>query len=326
MNTGKLKLSSKDILIEEAVSKAISIPGVRVDRSEFLTQVFSSRVPDIQQILDYGPVETGIPREELADIAHRLIVGRTTATSFAPVMSAVPGKSLMQTDYSVGRDGFFAEALRIAQELSYIYGAKDMWIDGQFDNEKVKNQLMIYCGVMLGVSGAASALRVLSPFIAKTAMKTTPLKIVKRIFGKSFIKKTLGAGIAKSAVPVVSGAVSGGINYAAMLPMAKKLMAALDKAAFDYSEEEFASDIAVIESMSDDEISDATDTAESTEKKNHLHNAVKKIPLPAVKIGRKRKPDSPDQFEQLKKYKELFDLGVISEDEFEQKKKELLSL
>ena len=333
MESEKLKLSSKDVLIEDAISKAISKPGVRVDRNEFLTRVFSSRVADIQKILDVGPVEAGIPREELADIAHKMIISQTGSSSIAPVKALIPGKTESEVMQVSESENFFASAMRIAQELSYIYGAKDMWVDGGFDNEKVKTQLMIYFGVMLGVSGAASAVRVITAALAKTAFKVSPVKILKRLFGKSFFKKALGSGIAKSAVtqavPLVSGAISGGINYAAVVPMAKKLLTALDEAAFDYTEEEFASDIAVIESMADEETPANTETTYTDGKKHLLAGKLKKLPAPKgiTGKGKKKKADGEnDSFEQVKKYKELLDLGIISEEEFEQKKKELLNL
>ena len=62
-------------------------------------------------------------------------------------------------------------ALRLAQELSYLYGAQDLWKDGEIDDDKVRSQLIMYCGVMFGVSGAVSGVRVLSAQIAKTTMK-----------------------------------------------------------------------------------------------------------------------------------------------------------
>ena len=58
---------------------------------------------------------------------------------------------------------FFGMALRLAQELSYLYGAHDLWQGGQVDDERVQNQLILYCGVMFGVSGAVSGVRVLCP-------------------------------------------------------------------------------------------------------------------------------------------------------------------
>lgn len=328
MKPGLLKSSSKEVLIEEAISKAINHQGVKVDREEFLSQVFSSRVADIQQVLDFGPVEAGIPREELADIAHKLIIDRTGSSSVAPIKSAIPGQHGAESVRLNDREVFFATALRIAQELSYIYGAKDMWVDGQFDNERVKNRLMIYCGVMFGVSGAASALRIITSKIANTAMKASPLRIIKGLFKKSFFRKALSSGIVKSAIPVVSGAVSGGINYAAMLPMAKNLLSALDEAAFDYTEDEFATDVAVLESLSDVDGQLPPEEIKAPEKKRFLPAVIKKTSSPEdkTKKGKKKKAGEEDSFEQMIKYKDLLDRGIISEEEFEHKKKELLNL
>ncbi len=47
---------------------------------------------------------------------------------------------------------FFGMSLRLAQELSYLFGAKDLWQDGEVDNDAVRGQLVLYCGVMFGVS------------------------------------------------------------------------------------------------------------------------------------------------------------------------------
>ena len=41
---------------------------------------------------------------------------------------------------------------------------------------------------------------------------------------------------------MVGGVVSGGLNFASMLPMAKRLAVSLDKANFDYTEDEIMAD------------------------------------------------------------------------------------
>ena len=62
---------------------------------------------------------------------------------------------------------FFGMSLRLAQELAYLYGAQDLWKDGQIDDELVRGQLILYCGVMFGVSGAAAGVRILSSQLAQ---------------------------------------------------------------------------------------------------------------------------------------------------------------
>lgn len=71
---------------------------------------------------------------------------------------------------------FFGMSLRLAQELSYLYGAEDLWNGNELDDSKVKTNLIMYCGVMFGASGAVTGVRVLSTQIAKTALKKNTAK------------------------------------------------------------------------------------------------------------------------------------------------------
>jgi hypothetical protein len=98
---------------------------------------------------------------------------------------------------------FFGMALRLAQELSYLYGADDLWQNGEVDDEKVKSQLLLYCGVMFGVSGAVSGVRVLSTQIAKTTLKQLPKKALTKTFWHPMVKqigKVLGIKVTKQSM------------------------------------------------------------------------------------------------------------------------------
>ena len=74
---------ASDIMLEEIISKAIQIPGVKVDRNKFLAEGFSSRVDLLEDIINNGPVEAGITREEINNIANKLIMKRTSQSSIA---------------------------------------------------------------------------------------------------------------------------------------------------------------------------------------------------------------------------------------------------
>ena len=56
------------------------------------------------------------------------------------------------------------------------------------DNDKVTNQLILYCGVMLGASGAAQAVRVMSSALAKQILKKLPQKALTKTFYYPIIK------------------------------------------------------------------------------------------------------------------------------------------
>lgn len=332
----------KEVHLEEIISTSIKIPGVKVDRNKLLAEFFASSELGIQHILDLGPVEAGVSREELQTIANKLIIKRTSQSSLASFVAGIPGGLAMAATIPADVAQFFGMALRLAQELSYLYGAKDLFVDGEVDDERVKNQLILYCGVMFGVSGAVSGVRVLTTQIAKTAGKKIPQKALTKTFWYPIIKKigkAVGVKITKSTIgnaaekviPVVGGVISGTLNFASMMPMAKRLLKTLDDAHFDYSEEEFNSDIEVIEQIANGEEVVVDEPSKIDEVKEKLSSGIKTVGGKASdlidKIGKKiEKSEKSDPVEEIKKFKELLDLGIISQEEFDEKKKELLGL
>lgn len=327
---------ASDIMLEEIISKAIQIPGVKVDRNKFLAECFSSKVNLLEKIINNGSVEAGITREEISNIANKLIMKRTSQSSIVSFAAGIPGGLAMAATIPADVLQFFGMSLRLAQELSYLYGADDLWKNGQVDDEKVKNQLILYCGVMFGVSGAVSGVRVLSTQVAKTALKKIPQKALTKTFwypmikkicsfvGYTLTKKTLASGVSK-VIPVIGGVISGTINFASMMPMARKLNDTLDKAIFDYSEEEFEKDI---ESLSNEngEVSEEEKQnfkEKFTEGFNKTKDSVSNL---FSKFGSNKDKNKNDPIEEIKKYKELLDSGIINQKEFDKKKKELLNL
>lgn len=323
---------AKQMMLEEIITKSIQIPGVKVNRKQFLAEQFASRADNLEEILDKGPIEAGIKREDIILISKKLILARTSQSSIASFVAGIPGGFAMAATIPADILQFFGMALRLAQELSYLYGAQDLWVDGKVDDEKVKNQLILYCGVMFGVSGAVSGVRVLSTQLSKTALKKIPqkaltktfwypiLKKIANIIGINLTKKTFAQGVSK-AVPVIGGFISGGINFASMMPMANRLNDTLDKATFDYSDEEFNKDIEII--MTPDEYEEGQEEKTSITKNisEGINNTTAGISNFISKIGKKNDP-----YEELKKLKELLDNNLITQEEYDQKKKQLLDL
>ncbi len=340
------------IALETIISNAVKLPGVRVNRSKFLAETFANENFDLQAVIDVGPVSAGVPQERIEKAAAKLIFIRTSQSSAASFVAGIPGGLAMAATIPADVAQFFGMALRLAQELSYLYGASDLWNADQIDDERVRNQLILYCGVMFGVSGAVSGVRVLSTQIAKTTLKKLPQKaltktfwypIVKQIgkaIGVKVTKTTVAQGISK-AVPIVGGVISGGLNYVSMMPMANRLNAALNKACFNYSEEEMAADIETIESIGED----VPESVQSS-KLSRFANAAKggiqegwlKASSCATSLLSKIKSDQPaketdnalisydEKIETLRKLKQLVDEGILSQDEFDAKKKEILAL
>lgn len=328
----------KEVALESVITTAVQIPGVKVDRRKFLSETFATEDVSIQEVLDLGPVAAQIPQERLSVLASKLILTRTSQSSLASFVAGIPGGWAMAATIPADVLQFFGMALRLAQEMSYLYGAQDLWQNGQVDDEKVKNQLLLYCGVMFGVSGAVSGVRVLSTQIAKTTLKKLPQKaltktfwypIVKQIgkaIGIKVTKSTVAQGVSK-AIPIIGGVISGGLNFASMMPMANRLQAALDSAAFGYTEEQLAQDIIEIENISE-EVS--AEPAETKDIKTKLAEGSKKT-MDSISGFFSKKKAAPaeaakdDVLETIKKLAELKDSGVLTQEEFDSKKAELLA-
>ena len=45
---------------------------------------------------------------------------------------------------------FYGYSLKLAQEISYIYGYHDLWNNQDELTEEAKNTLILYLGIMLG--------------------------------------------------------------------------------------------------------------------------------------------------------------------------------
>lgn len=325
----------KEYMLEEIIVKSVQIPFVKVDRTKFLAEIFASKYSNLDELIEKGPVGYGLSKEELDEISKKLILKRTSQSSIASFASGIPGGLAMAATIPADVLQFFGMSLKLAQEISYLYGAKDLWSNGEVDEEKIKNQLILYSGVMFGVSGAVAGVRVLSTQVAKTTAVKLPQKALTKTFWYPILKKianqigikttktTVANGISK-VVPIVGGIVSGSLNFAFMMPMATRLKDTLEKTCFDYSEEEFEQDI--------DRIINVTEETDENEDKHNkiatkLSDGFKSTKKSISNITSEIKfKEKVDPYEEIKKNKELLDLGIITLEEFNKKKKELLDL
>ena len=307
---------------------------VTVSRDKFLAETFATEDVIIQDVLDFGPVEAKVSKEKLAAISNKLILKRTSQSSVASFTAGFPGGLAMVATIPADVLQFFGMSLRLVQELSYLYGAQDLWRDCQVDDEKVKKQLLLYCGVMFGVSGAVSGVRVLSTQIAKTTLKKSPQKALTKTFWYPIVKqigKAIGVKVTKTtvaqgfskAIPVIGGVISGSINFASMMPMTNRLQKTLDSAAFGYTEEDLEKDIIEIENIT------ADNPAEEKDIKSKFVDSGKKAISGISGLFTKKQPHETsrdnDVFETLKRLSELKDNGIITEEGFSNKKAELLT-
>lgn len=289
----------ENVSLEKVISTAIQVPGVKVSREGFLRQQFQNKSPEkIDEIIALGPVDAGLSKEQLQKMATRIINEKTLYSTGASFLTGLPGGLAMAASIPADMLQFYGIALRMAQELAYLYGEADLW-DGEFlDDDKVTNQLILYCGVMLGASGASQAVRIMSSALSKQLAKKLPqkaltktlyypvIKGISKFFGVSMTKGLFAKGVSK-AVPILGGVVSGGITFATLRPMGQRLAQTLDNAHFSYTEQDF-----------EDDIHDVLDISSEAEMET---NGIK----------------SPAEIvEAIERAKNLLDTGVLTESEF----------
>lgn len=176
-------MAENENALVDVITAAIKLPGIKVDRNSFLRDQFKNADPDeIKAIIAKGPVAAGRDRLELRKKADKLILDTTLVSTGASFAAGLPGGIAMAATIPADLIQFYAAALRMAQQIAYLYGEPDLWEGGEIDDQKVTNQLILYCGVMLGASGAAQAVRLLASSLAKQALKKLPQKALTKTF------------------------------------------------------------------------------------------------------------------------------------------------
>lgn len=273
----------------KVINESLKLPFIKVDRPEFLMKTFGEQVDDIQKLIDEGP-QVFFSKEELDEKAQKAInvtVLKSSSLSFA---SGLPGGFAMAATIPADIAQFYGYSLKLAQEISYIYGYNNIWNDQEELTEDAKNTLILYLGIMLGVSSSGAAVRILSNKMAAQAFKRIPQKaltktvyypIIKKVmavFGTKLTKATFAKGISK-VIPLIGGAVSGSMNYFSLKPMANRLKDELGKNV-SYTQKDLEQDIKILKNEdvvidSYDVDSDDEDYIKKIEKLNDL--LIKKI-------------------------------------------------
>ncbi|ETT38026.1 bacteriochlorophyll 4-vinyl reductase [Paenibacillus amylolyticus] len=309
--------------LEAIVVNSLKVPGVKVNRQEFLTHILASKVSsgELLAALDKGPVDAGISVNLLNKLAKSHIEKRTLQSTGISFATGLPGGIAMAATIPADTLQFFGVALRLAQELAYLFGHEDLWGEQGINSDRVKSELIIFLGVMFGVGGASSALKIISAKVAQQTLKKLPQRaltktiyypIVKKVastIGVKITKKTFAQGLSK-AIPLVGGVISGGMTYASMKPMGNRLRNELLEVASNYSENDFVNDMENFKK-------EVIDIGSGEEMEwDELISASREEPAKKVESAA----------DEILKYKNLLDLGIITDEEFKKKKEELLNI
>ena len=230
---------------EDIIVLGLRIPGVHIDREEFLRKQFMKNYANdvIQDAVKFNPAHAGITVEEIDNIADQVIQYERNCVSGISLALGAPGGVAMVATLPTDIAQYYGYMLRAIQKLLYLYGFPEINVENGVNiDDETMNLITLCLGVMYGVEGSVASIKIISnalgkgvekKLLQKALTKGTFYPIVKKIsrwFGV-YMTKQVFAGFFRKAIPVVGGVVGGGITYLSFKPCCDNLKKSLQDTA-----------------------------------------------------------------------------------------------
>ena len=222
----------------EFLAKVVRVPGVRINREEFLRQELRKlHMGDdaIARAIDSNPLLAGVSLTEIDKLAEEAISYETNKSAAISFVAGIPGGFAMLGTIPADLMQYYAHALRIMQKLAYLYGWRELLTDMDEVDDETIGVLAMFFGVMLGVGGAAQSLTAFARSVAMPAFqkqltkqaltKTSWYPVMKqclRFIGINLTKKSFAQGVSK-VIPIIGGVVSGGMTFVSLQSQSTRL-------------------------------------------------------------------------------------------------------
>ena len=222
---------NKYIAPEEIIAQVIKLPVAKVGRAEFLHKELIRYYPEetVKTAIEYNPAYAGIDKQRINRIANQVIQRETNKVSGISFAAGLPGGFAMAATIPADIVQYFAFTIRAIQEIAYLYGFDEFDFEDEELDSYAMDQILIFLGAMYGVQGVEDSIRVIAEAAAqktskalanealtKTAIYPVVKKVAKEL--RSKIAKRISVKGASKIVPVVGGAVSGGLTYVTFRP------------------------------------------------------------------------------------------------------------
>ena len=256
-----------EIDIEDVIVKGLRVPGIKINRANFLQKELLKRYPQemIDEAIRTNPMSAGIKPKDVDEIADQVIEHERRGVSGISTALSMPGGAAMLATIPADIVQYYGYMLRATQELLYLYGFPEIDVnekESKFDSETI-NILIVCFGTMYGVVGANNALKSIAKGLGlgveKKLMRTALTKgtiypIVKSVASWFNVRMTkeIFAGFFKKSIPVVGGVIGGGLTYLSFKPCCVKLKESLQDTILsnkNYKEENGLIDIVDVEAV-----------------------------------------------------------------------------
>lgn len=241
-------MSSEVTIWNKVMGAALSMPGVKVDRDDFLKKELKNYCSPEQLNLAISnrPIN-GVSKEIIDRIANACINSHTTKVTTISAVAGIPGGFAMVGTIPADMTQYYWHVFVLAQKLAYLYGFPDLRDENGNLTDTASDMLTLFVGVMMGASAANQAIKGLAKEFAKQVVKRLPQKaltktmyypIIKQIakwIGVKLTKDTFAKGLGK-VIPILGGVISGGLTLATFRPSAKRLQHKLQEEMFVINE------------------------------------------------------------------------------------------
>lgn len=219
----------------KVLSTALEMPGVKIDRNQFLKSKLGSYCTEgqVQTALMESPLKV-LSRQDIDKIANSVISSHVKQVTTISAVAGLPGGVALAATIPADMAQYYYHVFNLSQKLAYLYGYPDLLDENGNVTDDTVNLLTLFAGVMMGAAAANNAIRTISKQIAQTAVKRLPQQaltkgviypIVKQVaikLGYDMNKDIFAKGVGKL-IPVAGGLISGGLTYATFRPAAKRL-------------------------------------------------------------------------------------------------------
>src|SRR5574344_1480170 len=219
----------------KVMTTALSMPGVQVDRHDFITKELGSYCTkeQLDKAIATCPAAS-ISKGRIDKLATACINNQTAMVTAISTAAGLPGGILIAATIPADMAQYYWHTFVLAQKLAYLYGFPDLRDENGNLTEASIDMLTLFVGVMMGAAAANQGIRYLSKAFAEQVVKRLPQKaltktayypIIKQVakwIGVKLTKDGFAKGVGK-AIPILGGVISGGLTFATFRPSAKRL-------------------------------------------------------------------------------------------------------
>lgn len=228
----------------KVMSTAINIPGVKVDHDAFLKKELKPYCTEDELEKAIKDPVSVVPQKRIDALANACIRNQTIKVTAISTAAGIPGGLAMAATIPADLAQYYWHTFVLAQKLAYLYGIPDLCDEEGHLTEVSQDMLTLFVGVMMGAGAANKAITNVSKAFAAQVAKRLPQKaltktvyypIIKNIakwIGIRLTKDSFGKAVGKT-IPVLGGAISGGLTLAAFAPSAKRLQKKLREQMYD---------------------------------------------------------------------------------------------